>query len=128
MPQPTQEMTALATVKVRVNGAEILEAGEGNGPVSALDAALRKALINGYPQVEQFHLTDYKVRILDGTAGTTARIRVLVEVSNGQRRWITVGVSTNIIEASYQALAEAIEYGLLLDHNVNLSLKLAGAR
>jgi 2-isopropylmalate synthase len=108
-------MDAWATVKLKVNGEEVLEAGEGNGPVSALDAALRKALVKGYPQVEQFHLTDYKVRILDGTTGTAARTRVLIEVSNGQQRWITLGVSTNIIEASYQALVEAIEYGLLLE-------------
>jgi 2-isopropylmalate synthase len=108
-------MDAWATVKLKVNGEEVLQAGEGNGPVSALDAAIRKALLKGYPQVEQFHLTDYKVRILDGTTGTAARTRVLIEVSNGQQRWITLGVSTNIIEASYQALVEAIEYGLLLD-------------
>ncbi|MFZ9738118.1 MAG: citramalate synthase [Prochlorotrichaceae cyanobacterium] len=111
-------MDAWATVKIKVNGEEVLAAGEGNGPVSALDAALRKALLKGYPQVEQFHLTDYKVRILDGTTGTAARTRVLIEVSNGQQRWITLGVSTNIIEASYQALVEAIEYGLLLDSEV----------
>jgi 2-isopropylmalate synthase len=112
---PNSMMDAWATVKLKVNGEEVLQAGEGNGPVSALDAAIRKALLKGYPQVEQFHLTDYKVRILDGTTGTAARTRVLIEVSNGQQRWITLGVSTNIIEASYQALVEAIEYGLLLD-------------
>ncbi len=112
-------MDAWATVKLKVNGEEVLQAGEGNGPVSALDAALRKALVKGYPQVEQFHLTDYKVRILDGTTGTAARTRVLIEVSNGQQRWITLGVSTNIIQASYQALVEAIEYGLLLESLAN---------
>ena len=105
---------ALATIKVTVNGKDILEAAEGNGPVSALDAALRKALRNFYPEIAQFQLTDYKVRILDGGAGTSAKTRVLIESSNGQKRWTTVGVSPNILEASYQAVVEGIEYGLLL--------------
>ncbi len=105
---------SLATIKVTVNGQDILEAAEGNGPVSALDAALRKALLNFYPEIAEFHLADYKVRILDGTAGTSAKTRVLVESSDGHRRWTTVGVSTNIIEASYHAIVEGIEYGLLL--------------
>ncbi|WP_438802845.1 citramalate synthase [Laspinema palackyanum] len=104
----------LATVKVGVNGKNILEAAEGNGPVSALDAALRKALVNFYPALADFQLTDYKVRILDGGAGTSAKTRVLVESSNGHQRWTTVGVSTNIIEASYQAVVEGLEYGLIL--------------
>jgi 2-isopropylmalate synthase len=105
---------ALATVKVVVKGEDILEAAEGNGPVSALDAALRKAIKNFYPEIARFYLTDYKVRILDGGAGTSAKTRVLIESSNGQQRWTTVGVSSNILEASYQAVAEGIEYGLLL--------------
>lgn len=108
------EVSSLATVKVAVKGQDILEAAEGNGPVSALDAALRKALMNFYPAIAQFHLTDYKVRILDGSAGTSAKTRVLVESSNGQQRWTTVGVSPNILEASYKAVVEGIEYGLLL--------------
>ena len=105
---------ALATVKVAVNGEDILEAAEGNGPVSALDAALRKALVNFYPMIAEFKLRDYKVRSLDGGSGTSAKTRVLVESSNGQQRWTTVGVSTNIIDASYQAVVEGLEYGLLL--------------
>lgn len=105
---------SLATVKVNVGGKDILEAAEGNGPVSALDAALRKALINFYPEIETFYLTDYKVRILDGAAGTSAQTRVLVESSNGSQRWTTVGVSGNILEASYHAVVEGLEYGLLL--------------
>ncbi|NJM67159.1 MAG: citramalate synthase [Acaryochloris sp. RU_4_1] len=105
--------TALATVKVVVGFQEILTAAEGNGPVSALDAALRKALADGYPAIANFQLTDYKVRILDGKRGTSAKTRVLVESTDGQNRWTTVGVSTNIIGASYQAVAEGIEYGLL---------------
>ncbi len=106
---------ALATIKVTVNGEDMLEVAEGNGPVSALDTALRKALVKFYPAIAAFHLTDYKVRILDGTAGTSAKTRVLVESSNGKERWTTVGVSTNILEASYQAVVEGIEYGLLLE-------------
>jgi 2-isopropylmalate synthase len=105
--------SATATVKVWVNEQEMLTAAEGNGPVSALDAALRKALVQFYPIIAEFQLTDYKVRILDGSIGTAAKTRVLVESSNGQERWTTVGVSTNIIDASYQAVAQGIEYGLL---------------
>jgi len=104
---------AVATIKVGVNGEDILEAAEGNGPVSALDAALRKALVKFYPDIAYFHLTDYKVRILDSTAGTDAITRVLVESSDGKERWTTIGVSTNILDASYQAVVEGIEYGLL---------------
>jgi len=111
----TWHRSSLATVKVTVDGRDILEAAEGNGPVSALDAALRKALVRFYPEIERFHLTDYKVRILDGGAGTSAKTRVLVEFSNGHQRWTTVGVSGNILEASYQALVEGLEYGLLME-------------
>ncbi|MEB3360309.1 MAG: citramalate synthase [Synechococcales bacterium] len=109
---------SLATIKVAINGQDFLEVAEGNGPVSALDAALRKALLNFYPAIAQFQLSDYKVRILDGGAGTSAKTRVLVESSNGPQRWTTVGVSTNILDASYQAVVEGIEYGLLLQGQV----------
>ncbi len=105
---------ALATIKVEVDGKNLLEVAEGNGPVSALDSALRKALARFYPQIADFHLADYKVRILDGGAGTAAKTRVLVESSNGIQRWTTVGVSANILDASYQAVVEGMEYGLLL--------------
>ncbi len=115
--------TSLATVKLAVDGIDILEAAEGNGPVSALDAALRKALINFYPEIKDFHLTDYKVRILDGTAGTSAKTRVLVESSNGHQRWATVGVSSNILEASYHAVVEGLEYGLLLQRSAKSALE-----
>jgi 2-isopropylmalate synthase len=106
--------SALATVKLAVNGQDILEAAEGNGPVAALDAALRKALVNFYPQVANFELTDYKVRILDEYSGTAANTRVFVEWRSDFQRWTTVGVSTNILNASYQAVVEGLEYGLLL--------------
>jgi 2-isopropylmalate synthase len=106
---------SVATIKVAVNGENILAAAEGNGPVAALDAALRKALVNFYPHIAAFELTDYKVRILNGHTGTAAKTRVLVESGNGQQRWTTIGVSTNILEASYQAVVEGLEYGLLLN-------------
>jgi 2-isopropylmalate synthase len=116
---------ALATVKLAVDGKNILEAAEGNGPVAALDAALRKALVNFYPQIATFDLTDYKVRILNGHTGTAAKTRVLVESGNGRQRWTTVGVSTNILEASYQAVVEGLEYGLLLHSQAEAVVKVS---
>ncbi|MGA1474999.1 MAG: citramalate synthase, partial [Prochlorothrix sp.] len=115
--QDDGRIMSLATNKVQIEGRDILEAGEGNGPVSALDVALRRAIVQFYPQVQQFHLTDYKVRVLSGTDGPAARTRVLVESSDGEQHWSTVGVSYNIIEASYKAVVEGLEYGLLL-HNI----------
>lgn len=106
-------LTALATVKVVVHNEEKLTAAEGNGPVSALDSALRKALATFYPPIDRFYLTDYKVRILNGNAGTKAQTRVLLESSNGNDRWTTVGVSSNIIAASCIALVDSLEYGLM---------------
>jgi len=87
--------------------------GTGDGPVNALDSALRHALTKFYPQLKKITLTDYKVRILDGVAGTAAKTRVLIESSDGRREWGTVGVSENIIEASLQALVDSMEYALL---------------
>ncbi len=107
---------AEATVKVTVEGEVIHTAAEGNGPVNALDTALRKALIPKYPQMAAFHLADYKVRILDGENGTQAITRVLIDTQNGTKRWSTVGASANIIEASWCALADSVEYGLLVAH------------
>jgi 2-isopropylmalate synthase len=104
---------AEATVKVKVEDELFHTAAEGNGPVNALDAALRKALTPVYPSLEDFHLVDYKVRILDSESGTGATTRVLIDSRNGRRRWTTVGASTNIIEASWRALADSVEYGLL---------------
>lgn len=117
-----EDCTALATVKLSVNGTNILECAEGNGPVSALDAALRKALVNFYPAIAHFYLTDYKVRILDSGAGTSAKTRVLLESSNRQQRWTTVGVSTNILDASCQAVVEGLEYGLVLENQEAIPL------
>jgi 2-isopropylmalate synthase len=104
--------TAEATVKIRVGDQVVHTAGEGNGPVNALDQALRKALRQCFPELDRMFLTDYKVRVLEVDAGTGARVRVLVETSDGERTWGPVGVSTNIIEASWQALADSVEYFL----------------
>jgi 2-isopropylmalate synthase len=87
--------------------------GEGNGPVNALDNALRRALDGRYPALERIHLTDYKVRVLDSVAATGAVVRVLIVSTDGDTTWTTVGVSENIIEASWQALCDSIVYGLL---------------
>ena len=107
---------AEAMVKVRVQGEVLHTAAEGNGPVNALDLALRKALTGYYPRVEQFHLSDYKVRILDSDHGTEAITRVLIDTRNTISRWSTVGAGTNIIEASWHALADSFEYGLMVAH------------
>jgi 2-isopropylmalate synthase len=103
---------AEAMVKVRVDGEIHHTAAEGDGPVDALDHALRKALAARYPEIADIQLTDYKVRILDPTTGTGAITRVLLDSRRGARRWSTVGASTNIIEASWRALSDAVEYGL----------------
>jgi 2-isopropylmalate synthase len=106
---------AEATIKVEVGDRVLHTAAEGNGPVSALDAALRKALAPAFPALLSTHLADYKVRILDGADGTAATTRVLVDHVDGARRWSTVGASPNIIEASWQALADGMEYALFLE-------------
>jgi len=102
-----------ATIKVRVEGREAHTAANGDGPVNALDSALRAALAGFFPRVKTIRLTDYKVRILDTTTGTAARTRVLIQSSDGKEDWGTVGVSDNIIEASLQALIDSMEYRLL---------------
>lgn len=101
-----------ATVKLKVGSKVLHTASEGNGPVSALDQALRKALSPAYPEIDKIHLADYKVRILDGSSGTQAITRVLIDSRDEADSWSTVGASSNIIEASMQALLDAIEYGL----------------
>ena len=104
---------AEATVKVRVGDRVVHTAAEGNGPVSALDGALRKALEDAYPKLAHVSLSDYKVRILDSASGTSANVRVLIDTKNTTSNWSTVGASTNIIEASWRALADSMEYALL---------------
>ncbi|MFN8616515.1 MAG: citramalate synthase [Dehalococcoidia bacterium] len=108
------EMLAEAMVKVIVDGQLHHTANEGNGPVNALDGAVRKALAQAFPQIEQVKLVDYKVRILDSQAATGARTRVLIESTDGNRYWTTVGSSTDIIEASWLALSDALEYAMLV--------------
>ncbi len=102
-----------ATIKVQVGDTVVHTAAEGNGPVNALDAALRKALTPSHPEIGTTQLFDYKVRVLDGRDGTAAGVRVLVESGDHHRRWSTVGSSTNIIEASWSALADAFEYAII---------------
>jgi 2-isopropylmalate synthase len=102
-----------ATIKVHVGGERIIATAEGNGPVNALDTALRAAVGEQFPELAHVHLTDYKVRVLDTAKGTGAVTRVLVDSTNGDRTWTTIGVSENIIEASWQALLDSLAYGLL---------------
>jgi 2-isopropylmalate synthase len=102
-----------ATVKLHANGQRYISTAEGNGPVNALDAALRKALATSYPELERIHLADYKVRILNENVGTAATTRVLIESADGEKEWGTIGVSENIIEASWEALVDGYVYGLL---------------
>jgi 2-isopropylmalate synthase len=106
-----------AVVKVRVGDESEHRVAEGDGPVNALDAALRAALVRYYRQLEHVHLTDYKVRIIDSTSGTAARTRVLIESSDGGSEWGTVGVNDNIVEASLQALVDSLEYALVKPQN-----------
>ena len=101
-----------AVIKLRVGGTEEHTAAEGSGPVSALDQALRKSLITFFPCIRDVRLTDYKVRVLNSEGGTDAKVRVLIESSDGQESWGTVGVSENLIEASWQALVDSITYKL----------------
>ncbi|HEX2576966.1 MAG TPA: citramalate synthase [Aquihabitans sp.] len=102
-----------AIVKLLVDGERIGRIGEGNGPVNALDAAVRAAIGSRYPQLAKVHLTDFKVRVLDTAKGTGAVTRVLIDSTNGSRSWSTIGVSENIIQASWQALEDSLVYGLL---------------
>jgi 2-isopropylmalate synthase len=102
-----------ATIKVWVGDERIVATAEGNGPVNALDGALRQAVGNRFPQLTRIHLTDYRVRVLDTNKGTGAVTRVLLDSTDGERNWATIGVSDNIIEASWAALVDSIVYGLL---------------
>ena len=109
-----EEMLSEAIVKVKVDGEVMHTAAEGNGPVNALDQALRKALLQFYPQLAKVKLVDYKVRILDSDSGTAATTRVLIDFheEGTSRHWTTVGASANIIEASWRALVDSMEYAL----------------
>ena len=116
---PESSVVAEATVKLKVNGKPMHTVAECVGPVGALDKALRLALEKAYPAIKDTALSDYKVRILDSKRGANSRARVLIETTDGQELWGTVGVSDNIIEASWEALRDAIEYKLLLEEEKN---------
>ncbi|MDE5741404.1 MAG: citramalate synthase, partial [Oscillospiraceae bacterium] len=106
-----------AMVKVSVNGKTQIGADEGDGPVNAIDKALRQALTVFYPSISDIHLVDFKVRVVDGSAATAANVRVLIESTDGKDIWTTVGASTDIINASVTALVDSIEYKLMKDNS-----------
>jgi 2-isopropylmalate synthase len=110
-----KKITSEAVIKLRVNGVKEHTAAEGDGPINALDNALRKALKDFYPTLAKMHLSDFKVRVLDEQAGTAARVRVLIQSQDEKDIWNTIGVHENIIEASWQALVDSVEYKLLKD-------------
>ncbi len=101
-----------ATIKVHVDGDRVIQTAEGNGPVNALDKALRLAIESKYPHLGEIHLVNFKVRILDENKGTGAVTRVLIDSSDGRDSWGSVGVSENLVEASWQALVDSLNYGL----------------
>ncbi|HIJ39953.1 MAG TPA: citramalate synthase [Deltaproteobacteria bacterium] len=111
----SNESLSQATIKIRVGNDYEITAAEGDGPVSALDNALRKALMKFYPRIEEMGLVDFKVRVIDGSDGTSARVRVQIESRDSRDIWSTIGVSENIIEASWQALVDSVQYKLLKD-------------
>jgi 2-isopropylmalate synthase len=113
MRRDQRESICEATVRVRVGEGIAHTVAEGDGPVNALDGALRRALVNFFPKLKSVELTDYKVRIINGTTGTAAKTRVLITSGDGKHEWGTVGVSENIIEASLQALVDSMEFALL---------------
>lgn len=108
-----EEITAEAMIKVQIGDRTYHTAAEGDGPVNALDNSLRKALNEVYPEIDDMHLSDYKVRVLNGKNGTAAKVRVLIDSANKSAKWSTVGVSENIIEASWQAIVDSVNYLLL---------------
>ncbi len=114
---PEAGISTEATVKIKVNDKVEYTVAEGDGPVNALDFALKKSLIKFYPEIEEMHLTDFKVRVLDGREGTAAKVRVLIQSQDAEESWTTIGVSENIIEASWQALVDSVEYKLIKKHS-----------
>ncbi|WP_340539487.1 citramalate synthase [Nocardioides sp. GXZ039] len=114
---PADEALSEATVKLNAEGVRYVVTGEGNGPVNALDSALREAIGQAFPEVAKFELIDYKVRILDQGHGTDAITRVLIETTDGESTWVTVGVGHNVIEASWEALLDGLTYGLRRHHS-----------
>ncbi len=122
MEKRDRRLVSEATVKLKVKGVREQTVAEGDGPVNALDNAIRKALRQFYPTLSEMHLTDFKVRVLDEKAGTAAKVRVLIQSQDAQDSWGTVGVSENIIEASWQALVDSVEYKLLKDQSQKLDV------
>jgi 2-isopropylmalate synthase len=112
-------MSAEAVIKLMVDKKIEHTVAEGDGPVNALDNALRKALVRFYPEINEISLRDFKVRVIDAGAGTAAKVRVLIETADRRQSWGTIGVSENIIEASWQALVDAVEYKLLKTEKMN---------
>jgi 2-isopropylmalate synthase len=110
-----ESSTAQATIKISVGDEEELTAAEGNGPINALDNALRKALTKFYPQIREMHLVDFKVRIVEGSEGTAAKVKVTLESKDEEDIWSTIGVSENVIEASWCALVDSFQYKLSKD-------------
>ena len=108
-----------ATIKIHVGGERIISTAEGNGPVNALDSALRQAIVSKYPHLADIELVNYKVRILDETKGTGAVTRVLLDASDGEESWGSIGVSENVVEASWEALVDSIEFGMLRGRGYN---------
>ena len=108
-------VNSYALIKIKVGDQEEITASDGDGPVNALDNALRKALERFYPNIKSVKLTDYKVRVLDSKTATASKVRVLIESTDGEDTWTTIGVSTDIIEASWRALVESIEYKVIKD-------------
>lgn len=114
-PRPEEGVNSCAQIKVEVDGQIEITAGEGDGPVNALDIALRKALERFYPLVSKIRLVDYKVRVLDGKSATASKVRVIIESTDGEITWTTIGVSSDVIEASWIALSDSFEYKLIHD-------------
>jgi len=110
-----KKITSEAIIKIKVKGIKEHTAADGDGPINALDNALRKALKNFYPTLSKMQLADFKVRVLDEKAGTASKVRVLIQSQDATGAWDTIGVSENIIEASWQALLDSVEYKLLKD-------------
>lgn len=117
--EPSLEgINSSAMIKIKVDGQDEITAAEGDGPVNALDQAVRKALERFYPTIKEMKLTDYKVRVLDSTSATAAKVRVLIESTDGDEIWTTIGVSTDIIDASWKALVDSIEYKLIKENGI----------
>jgi 2-isopropylmalate synthase len=117
-----QPCSSQATVKISVGGKQEITAAEGYGPVSALDNALRKALDRFYPDLDTMSLVDFKVRVIDGNRGTAAKVRVFIESRDQDKLWSTIGVSEDIIEASWQALADSFQYKLASEKEIRSEL------